>query len=52
VRNVTGNAIARIMLAVYHKIFRSTCILPATGRIRRGEPVGQPGILPAATTLR
>jgi hypothetical protein len=34
VRNITGNAIARIMLAVYHKIFRSTCILPAAAQLR------------------
>jgi hypothetical protein len=42
VRNITGNAIARIMLAVYHKNFRSTGILR----------VGQAGILPAAAEIR
>jgi hypothetical protein len=38
------------MLAIYHKIFRSTCILSATGRTRPGELVEQARISSAITT--
>src|SRR5262249_11355075 len=47
--NITGNASARTMLAVYHKIFRSICILSAAARIGRRESVKQPSILAAAS---